>query len=448
MLLFNEVKDCENKLLELLKSSLFYLKNQSFHGSIELNKIYGSLISSRYKIIDRIESYDNVTCIVTIYNLGRKASVVCNNVKISNIYEAIDKAINISKYTDQDFFSTLPKKHLLFNNKRNLNLFFPWSYDFNKVINLLKSVENSALEFNSKITNTEGATFDSFITLKYLGNTYDWFGSYRSTYNSLSHCAVASNKNSMERDFAYTIARDFYDLKSPEFIGRESARKSILKLNAKKIKTQRTPVIFSADVAAGLFKYLIMALNGHAIYKKTTFLLNYFKKKIFPEWLSIFEDPFLEKGLFSQLFDHEGVATMQKKIINRGFIETWLLDTYSGNQLKYDSTGHAGGTYNWLVNSSKPVIKYPFLLKEIYNGLLITELFGNGVNIMTGDYSRGACGFWIQNGKIDYSVSEITISGNLIDIWKNIITLSDDVQTDNRILCSSVLVDNVQVSGK
>ncbi|WP_075431691.1 metallopeptidase TldD-related protein [Buchnera aphidicola] len=448
MLLFDEVKDCEKKFLELLTSSLFYLKKKNLHGSIELNKMYGFFVSSRYKNIDKIESYNNVTCLVTIYNHGRKASVLFNNVKISNIYKAIDKAINISKYTDRDIYSTLPKRNLLFNNKKTLNLFFPWSYNFNTIVNLLNVVENSALEFDSKITNTEGATFDSSITLKYLGNTYDWLGFYRSTYNYLSHCAVASNKTSMERDFVHSIARDFYDLKSPEFIGRESARKSILKLNAKKIKTQRIPVIFASDIAAGLFKYLISALNGHAIYKKTTFLLDYFKKKIFPEWLNIFEDPFLEKGLFSQLFDHEGVATTQKKIINRGCIETWLLDTYSGNQLKYDSTGHAGGTYNWLVNSSKPVIKYPFLFKEIYNGLLITELFGNGVNIMTGDYSRGACGFWIRQGKIDYAVSEITISGNLIDIWRNIITLSDDVKKDNRILCSSILVENIQVSGK
>ncbi|AEH39648.1 Putative modulator of DNA gyrase [Buchnera aphidicola (Cinara tujafilina)] len=311
-----------------------------------------------------------------------------------SICKAIDQAIDMSKFTELDLCSSLPNQDLLFNHKKTLNLFFPWQCDLKKIINLVQLVEKSSLEFDSKITNTEGAVFDYSMTLKYLGNTYDWLDSYCSTYYYLSNCAVASNNISMERDYVYSVARDFYDLKSAHFIGEESSKKSILKLNSKKINTQCTSVIFSSDVSAGLFKYLATALNGHFVYKKTTFLLNYFQKKIFPEWLNIFENPFLEKGLSSQLFDNEGVSTSQKKIINKGCIETWLLDTYSSNKLNLDNTGHAGGIYNWLVFSYKKIVEYKYLLKEMNNGLLITELFGNGVNIMTGDYSRGACGFF------------------------------------------------------
>lgn len=447
MLLFNQIQNYENQLSEILKKSLFYLKKKFIHGSVELKKTCGFFVSTRYKNIDKIESYDNVSCIITIYNFGYKSSVSLNNITLPGIYKAIDKAIEISKNTEYDVCSTLPKKKLLFNSNQALNIFFPWLCDIKKILTLVQLTEKSALEFDSRITNTEGAVFDSSMTIKYSGNSYDWMGSHCSTYNYLSNCVIASNKNSMERDFSYTIARDFNDLKSPELVGETSARKSILKLNSRKINTQCVPVIFSSDISSGLFKYLSIALNGHAVYKKTTFLFNYFKKKIFPEWLSIFEDPFLDKGLSSQLFDDEGVSTCQRKIINKGYITTWLLDTYSANKLNVNSTGHSGGTYNWLVQSCNPVLTYKSLLKEMNRGLLITELFGSGVNIMTGDYSRGACGFWIEQGKIMYPVSEITISGNLLNIWNKIITLSDDVQTNSSIHCSSILIDNMQISG-
>lgn len=447
MLPFSKITKDKKKLQKILKDIIFYLNKNKLYGIIELNKIYGFFISMRYGVIDKIESYDYIKCIITIYNNGRKVSVSCNNLSIVKIINVIKKAVNIIKYTEFDIFSSLPKENLLYNHKKNLNIFFPCIFNTNNIIKIIKLVEKNSLNFDVRITNTEGVIFESLITLKYLGNSCGWFDSHISTYNCLSSCVIASDKNSMERDFSYTAACDFYDLKSPELIGQDSARKSIAKLNPKKIKTQRIPVIFSSDISSSLFKYLVGGLNGYAVYKKSTFLLKYLGKKIFPKWLNIFEDPFLDKGLRSRLFDDEGVATIPRKIIDNGRIVTWLLDTYSSNQLNCDSTGHSGGIYNWLVSSNIPVLSYSSLLKKMNYGIVITEVFGSGVNIMTGDYSRGACGFLVKNGSVIHPVSEITISGNLLEIWKNIISLSNDVQKNNNITCSSILVDNIQISG-
>ncbi|WP_075433676.1 metalloprotease PmbA [Buchnera aphidicola] len=440
----------QNDLIVLnnyVKKALLYFNKSICSGMIEIKKTYSYLCSSRLGCIDSIECYNSVNHIVTTYNSYRQAVVCSSDSSIGGIYRSIDKSIDLSKYVQPDSCCGLPKKDLLFDNKKTINLFFPHQFSNNDIKNILDITNTAALHFDSRIINIENATFECFVSVTFLGNSSGWIGSYLSTYYYLSSCVIAGQDNLMERDYYYTVSRDFNDLECPSYVGQHSAKKSLSRLFSKKIATQISPVIFISDIASEFFGYLVNAANGYSIYKKYTFLLNYLNKKVFPAWFNIFENPFLEKGLSSRLFDDEGVSTMARNIIENGILTTWLLDTYTSNQLNMNNTGHAGGIYNWIVSSSQPTKSFENLLHTMNRGFLVTELLGDGVNIVTGDYSRGACGFWINQGRIQYPVSEVTISGNLIDMWNNIVAISDDINYKSNIQCASVLVDKIQISG-
>lgn len=447
MLFFNKAQQDLQDLKKNIKKTLLYLSNRVASGMITINKTYCFVLSSRYGIIDNIESYSAVNSIVTTYDDYRQSSVSSSDISINGIYKSIDKSVNISKYTEKDYFFGLPDFCWLFNHTRTINLFFPYIFSVKEIIHLVNITDSAALNFNSKITNTEGSVFECFININVLGNSLGWIGTYLSTYYCLSSCVIASNNISMEKDSFYTVSRDFNDLDNPVFVGQNSAKKSIAKLNSKKISTCVSPVIFFSDISCEIFGYLINAITGYSIYRKSTFLLNYLNKKIFPDWLSIWENPFLEKGLSSRLFDNEGVTTILKKIIDNGILKTWLLDTYSANKLNMYSTGHAGGITNWIVSTNRISKSFDQLVFSMHQGILITELLGDGFNVMTGNFSCGVCGFWVANGKIQFPVNEITISGNLIDIWKNISEVSDDINKKNIIQSASILVNKIQISG-
>ncbi|VAX76285.1 metalloprotease PmbA [Buchnera aphidicola] len=430
-----------------IQDMLLYLNKIVSSGMIEIKKTYCFILSSRYGIIDNIELYNYVNSLVTTYDNGRQSIVSSSDISINGIQKSINQSVNIVKYTQIDKNFGLPHYDLLFKNKKKINLFFPHVFNLDEIKDLVNKVDSSALRFDSKIINTEGSTFEYFINVRVLGNSFGWIGTYLSTYYCLSSCVVAGHNESMERDFFYTVSRDFYDLDDPERVGCSSAKKSLSKLHSRKIHTQISPVIFISDIAYKLFSYLVSAIQGYSVYKKSTFLLNFLNKKIFPSWLDISENPFLEKGLSSRLFDGEGVATVRRKIVEKGILKTWLLDTYTANQLKMNSTGHSGGICNWIVSGFQENCSFSELLITMNRGLLVTELLGDGVNIVTGNYSRGACGFWIEGGKIKYPVHEITISGNLLDMWNNISLMSNDVNKKNNIHSSSVLIDKMQISG-
>lgn len=448
MLPFFDIKKKTKKLENILKDAIIYLNSQMVSGTIELKKIYKFSVSTRYGDIDKIEFSNSSLCSVSIFNNFRKSFISSNVISLNFLKKIIDKSILISKYTERDKYVGLPNPELLFQGKKIINLFFPWSFSLEGSIKLVKSADFAACSFHKDITNTEGSCFESFIIIKVLGNSYEWIRSTFSTYNYFSSCVIASNNKSMERDYSYSVALDFRDLKDPEIIGLESAQKSIAKLNSVKLMTKRTSVIFKSDISAEIFGYLADALSGYLVYQKTTFLLNFLKKQIFPKWLEIYEDPIIKKGLFSKLFDSEGVTTSFRKIINRGCITTWLLDTYTSNQLFLKSTGHSGGIHNWIISSRNTIKTYKEQLNLMDTGVLVTELFGNGINLINGDYSQGACGFWVQKGEIQYPISEITISGNLKDMWKNIISISDDFQCNGSIKSSSILIPDLQISGR
>lgn len=250
----------------------------------------------------------------------------------------------------------------------------------------------------------------------------------------------------MERDYAYTIGRAIEDLRSPEWVGEECAQRVLSRLAPRKLSTMKAPVIFAREVATGLFGHLVGAIAGGAVYRKSTFLLDSLGKQILPEWLTIEEHPHLLKGLASTPFDSEGVRTERRDIVKDGVLQQWLLTNYSARKLGLTSTGHAGGIHNWRINGRG--LGFDALLKEMGTGLVVTELMGQGVSGITGDYSRGAAGFWVENGVIQYPVSEITIAGNLKDMWRNIVTIGDDIETRSNIQCGSVLLPEMKIAGQ
>lgn len=262
----------------------------------------------------------------------------------------------------------------------------------------------------------------------------------------MSSCVIAEHNGDMERDYAYTIGRSMASLQSPEWVGQECARRTLARLSPRKLPTMKAPVIFAAEVATGLFGHLVGAISGSSIYRKSSFLMDSLGQQILPEWLTITEQPHLIGGLASTPFDSEGVRTSQRNIIDQGMLTTWLLTSYSARKLGLKSTGHAGGIHNWHIPGQGD--SFDGLLKKMGTGLIVTELMGQGVSAMTGDYSRGAAGFWVENGEIQYPVSEITIAGNLKDMWANIVTIGDDIEMRSNIQCGSVLLPEMSIAGQ
>lgn len=315
-----------------------------------------------------------------------------------------------------------------------------------QAIDYAANAEKAALSADPRITNTEGGSFNSHYGIRVFGNTLGMLQSYCSSRHSMSACVIAEENGDMERDYAYTIARKLDDLKSAQWVGEECARRTLSRLAPRKLATQKAPVIFAPEVATGLFGHLVGAISGTSVYRKSTFLLDSLGKQILPDWLTIRELPHVIGGLASTPFDSEGVRTEDRLIIENGVLNNWLMTTYAARKLGLKSTGHAGGIHNWHIAGQG--LGFDDMLREMGTGLVVTELMGQGVSGITGDYSRGASGFWVENGEIQYPVSEITIAGNLKDMWASIIATGDDIETRSNIQCGSVWLPEMSIAGQ
>ena len=302
------------------------------------------------------------------------------------------------------------------------------------------------MEYDAKIVNSNGASFNSHTGVRVYGNTHGMLQSYLSSRYSLSCSVIGGELDQLENDYEYTVSREFDALSSADWVGQNCAKKVIARLNPQKLTTREVPVIFLNDVATGLISHLTGAISGGSLYRKSSFLLDHLGKQVLPDWFQISERPHLLKRLASTPFDSEGVRTQDLEIIRDGILQTYLLTSYSGRKMGMQSTGHAGGIHNWLV---KPNLTggLTALLRQMGTGLLVTDVMGQGVNIVTGDYSRGAAGFWVENGEIQYPVAEITIAGQLQDMLKNIVAVADDVEHRSNIQTGSILLDKMKISG-
>ncbi|MDC9594484.1 metalloprotease PmbA [Xenorhabdus sp. IM139775] len=447
MIVTNQQIAEQRKLLEdAVAHALELAKAGCDAAEVAVNKTTGISVSTRFSEVENVEFNSDGALGLTVYHQQRKGSASSTDLSPEAIARTVQAAIDIARYTSPDPYAGPADKELLAFAAPELDLFHPAALDADKAIELAARAEQASLQADERITNTEGGSFNSHYGIQVFGNSHGMLQSYCSSRHSMSSCVIAEQDGNMERDYAYTVGRHLDDLKSPEWVGQECARRTLSRLGARKLSTMKAPVIFSAEVATGLFGHLVGAISGSSIYRKSSFLLDSLGKPILPSWLTIEEQPHLLRGLASTPFDSEGVRTTPREIVKEGILQTWLLTSYSARKLGMVSTGHAGGIHNWRIAGQG--LDFAGLLREMGTGLIVTELMGQGVSAVTGDYSRGASGFWVENGEIQYPVSEITIAGNLKEMWANMVTIGNDIETRSNIQCGSVLLPEMSIAGQ
>ncbi len=415
-------------------------------AEVAVSRTTGMSVSTRMGEVENVEFNSDGALGITVYHNQRKGSASSTDLSDEAIARTVQAAIDIAKYTSEDPCSGPADRDLLAFEAPDLQLFYPSEVSADQAIDYAANAEKAALSADPRITNTEGGSFNSHYGIRVFGNTLGMLQSYCSSRHSMSACVIAEENGDMERDYAYTIARKLDDLKSAQWVGEECARRTLSRLAPRKLATQKAPVIFAPEVATGLFGHLVGAISGTSVYRKSTFLLDSLGKQILPDWLTIRELPHVIGGLASTPFDSEGVRTEDRLIIENGVLNNWLMTTYAARKLGLKSTGHAGGIHNWHIAGQG--LGFDDMLREMGTGLVVTELMGQGVSGITGDYSRGASGFWVENGEIQYPVSEITIAGNLKDMWANIIATGDDIETRSNIQCGSVWLPEMSIAGQ
>lgn len=437
----------QRTLLENAVAQALELARAGSDGAeVAVTKTTGIGISTRYGEVENVEFNSDGALGITVYYQQRKGSASSTDLSQDAIARTVAAALDIARYTSPDPASGPAEKTLLAFEAQDLDLFHPAALDAERGIALAAEAEQTALRSDKRITHTEGGSFNSHFSTRVFGNSHGMLQSYSSSRHSLSCSVIAESGGDMERNYAYTLGRAFDDLRSPQWVGEECARRTLAHLNPRKLPTMEAPVLFAAEVATGLFGHLVGAISGGNVYRKSTFLLDSLGKAILPDWLSIQERPHLRKGLASSPFDSEGVRTRDRAIVHDGVLNTWLLGSYAARKLGLESTGHAGGIHNWRI--SHQAIDFAGLLKQMGRGLVVTELMGQGVSAITGDYSRGAAGFWVENGEIQYPVSEITIAGNLKEMLRNIVSIGSDTEIRSNIQCGSVLLSAMKIAGQ
>jgi len=382
---------------------------------------------------------------ITVYCGSRKGSASTSDISGDAIREAVGKACTFASYTAEDKYAGLADADRMCADVPDLDLDHPWKLDATAAIELATTCEASALGYDKCISNSEGATVWTNRGVRAYGNTHGFIGSYARTSHTLSCAVLGTADGDMERDYYYSSARDPADLDTAESIGVRAATRALQRLGARKIKTTRAPVVLTPELARGFIGHAIGAISGGAQYRRSSFLLDAAGEKIFPDFVSIEERPHIPKGLASAPYDGEGVATYDRDIVTGGVLQGYILSSYSARRLGLETTANAGGAQNLIVPGNAAGLEA--LLAEMGTGLLVEELIGQGVNTVTGDYSRGAVGHWVENGEISYPVHEVTIAGNLRDLYARIVAVGRDQDLRGGIRCGSILVDEMTVAG-
>ena len=440
------LKSQEQTLRDAVSFAIETAQKAGATAEVGVTKASGLSVSTRLQEIENVEFTNDGALGISVYLGQQKGNASTSDLSEEAIKNTVEAALAIAKYTSPDDCTGLADKELMAFEAPNLELYHGASVDVEQATKLALEAEKSALEYDAKIVNSNGASFNSHTGVRVYGNTHGMLQSYLSSRYSLSCSVIGGELDQLENDYEYTVSREFDALSSADWVGQNCAKKVIARLNPQKLSTREVPVIFLNDVATGLISHLTGAISGGSLYRKSSFLLDHLGKQVLPDWFQISERPHLLRRLASTPFDSEGVRTQNLEIIQDGVLQTYLLTSYSGRKMGMQSTGHAGGIHNWLV---KPNLTggLTALLRQMSTGLLVTDVMGQGVNIVTGDYSRGAAGFWVENGEIQYPVAEITIAGQLQDMLKNIIAVSDDIEHRSNIQTGSILLNKMKISG-
>ncbi|MFA6161816.1 MAG: metalloprotease PmbA [Methylobacter sp.] len=411
-----------------------------------LSQENGLSVSVRLGDVETIEHHCGQGLGVTVYFGQRKGSASTTDLSLASIKETVSAACSIARYTGEDEYSGLPEQELLATEFPDLDLNHPWDVGVDEAIALAIECEDAARSYHAEISNSEGASINTHQGIRVMGNTLGFLQGYAATRHSLSCSVLAQRGDSMQRDYWYTVARNAVNLESAVEVGKKAAERTLRRLQARSLSTRQCPVLYCAEAASGLLSSFIGAISGGNLYRKSTFLLDALDTQVFPEFVRIHEQPYLKGALGSSAYDGEGVATQTRDIVSDGILRGYVLSTYSARKLGLQSTGNAGGVHNLTIDAG--MLDYQGMLKELNTGLLVTELMGQGVNMVTGDYSRGASGFWVENGEIQYPVEEITIAGNLKDMLKNIVAVGNDVDYRGNIRTGSILVERMSIAGE
>jgi len=440
-LTLNQLKDLSQQVLKLAKAA------GASAAETDISLSFGQNVSVRLDEVETIEYNRDKGMSVTVYFGDRRGNASTTDLSEQALSDTVNAACSIARYTAQDPFCGLADANLLATTMRDLDLYHPWEINVDQAIALARSCEAAALKVDKRITNSEGAGVSNSEGMFVYANSNGFCQGYPTSRHSISCSVIAEGKNEeMQRDYWYSTARSAADMESAADVGHKAGERTVRRLDIRKVSTQQCPVIFENSLASGLISSFVSAISGGNLYRKSSFLLDYLGKPVFSPVVQISERPFLPKGLASSIFDNEGVATQDRELITDGVLQGYMLSSYSSRKLGMTTTGNAGGNHNLIVKSGEHDLNG--LLKQMGKGLLVTELLGHGLNMVTGDYSRGAAGFWVEHGEIQHAVEEITIASNLKDMFLGIQAVGNDVLVQGSKQCGSILVERMTVAGE
>ena len=382
---------------------------------------------------------------ITLYVGQRKGSASTSASGEAAIRETVAAALDIAKHASEDDCAGLADAALMARELPDLDLYHPWAIAPEQAVELALACEAAAFATDKRISNADGTSLSTHQGCRVYGNSHGFVGGYASTRHSLSCVMIAEGEGQMQRDYWYDVNRQGELLADPLSIGRKAAERSVARLGARPVPTCEVPVLFAAELATGLFGHFLAAISGGNLYRHSSFLEGALGQRLFPEWLNLDERPHIPRAMGSATFDGDGLATYAKPFVAGGELVSYVLGTYSGRKLGLPSTANSGGVHNLFVSHGDE--DQQALIKRMGRGLLVTELMGQGLNLVTGDYSRGAAGFWVENGEIQFPVQEVTIAGNLKDMFRQIVAVGSDLELRGNIRTGSVLIERMTVAG-
>ena len=406
----------------------------------------GLMVNVRKGELETVEHTRDHGLVVSVYFGQRTGSASTSDYSATAVQETVQAACSIARFTEEDACHGLADPERLARNPVDLDLYHPWRPTVDDARDLALECEAKALSTDNRITNSEGASVDTHEGCEVYGNTHGFLGHTRKSRQGISCSVIGGENETMQRDYWYSSARRFSELDSATEVGEKTATRTLRRLDARRVPTCQVPVIYEAPVASSLLSHFISAISGGALYRKASFLLDHLGEQIFPEFVRIHEQPMLMGAMGSAAFDGEGVATEARDIVKDGILQGYVLGSYSARRLKMETTGNAGGVHNLTIDPG--VQNLDEMIKNVDKGFLVTELIGFGINSVTGDYSRGASGLWIEKGEIAYPVEEVTVAGNLKDIFRNIVSVGNDVDERRSTRCGSILVDSLTIAGE
>ena len=436
----------ENDLMNLMEDILTYGKSIGADGIQSFLAVEnGFNVNIRNSDVETLEHHQEKGLDITIFHRQQTGRATTSDFSKAAVRSAIDKAFAIANYTQPDLFAGLADPELMAFNYPNLQLYHPWNITPAEAIEMAIEFETVACEQDSRIIHSEGASVSTFNSFIIYGNSHQFIGSYSTTIHTISCGLIAEQNNQKQRDYDYSTNRRPEELENSILLAKKVAQKTLARLGARPIKTRKCPVIFFAPIAKSLLRHFVTAISGSQIYREESFLLGKLGQPIFPSYIHIHQQPHLLSALGSAPFDGEGVMTSNIDYVTEGILTQYILSSYSARKLGLKTTGNAGGVFNLEVSHSH--FNLNDLMHQMDTGLLVTELLGQGVNITTGNYSRGAAGFWVEKGEIQFPVEQVTIAANLADMFLNLVCIANDVDYRGSVRTGSILVDNMVIAG-